>query len=156
MVAALENRASTEQDSAVPLRYSAAWQTTEFSIADARTAVRTLLVQAGHRPDGQPCQDAQLVVSELVTNALRHAPGPGSLLLEVSAGADLLEIVVRDGSPNPPRPQAADARRIGGHGLLLVTRLCNQLHTRTLTSGKQIIARLHLGKAAADDPTVKS
>ncbi|GAA4076027.1 MULTISPECIES: ATP-binding protein [Streptomyces] len=159
MVAALENRASIEQDSAVPLRYSTAWQTTEFSIADARTAVRMLLLQAGHRPDAQPCLDAQLVVSELVTNALRHAPGPGSLALEVSPAADLLEITVRDGSPNPPRPQALDAGRIGGHGLLLVIRLCEQLHTRTLASGKQIIARLSLGSAAAatdgddDDPT---
>ncbi|MFE4860741.1 ATP-binding protein [Streptomyces sp. NPDC056670] len=139
----------------MPLRFSAAWETTEFSIADARTAVRTLLVQAGYRPDEQHCLDAQLVVSELVTNALRHAPGSGSLALEVNEGADLLEITVRDGSPNPPRPQVPDAARIGGHGLLLVTRVCAQLHTRPLTSGKQVIACLRLGglgSAPDEDP----
>ena len=63
---------------AAPLRYSAAWDTADASIADARTAVRTLLARAGHDPRHRPSQDAQLVVSELVTNALRHAPGPGA------------------------------------------------------------------------------
>lgn len=64
-----------------PLRYSAVWDWPEGRIADARHAVRTLLARAGHHPDHRPSQDAQLVVSELVTNAVRHAPGPGALLL---------------------------------------------------------------------------
>ncbi|MET7651918.1 MULTISPECIES: ATP-binding protein [unclassified Streptomyces] len=147
MVTPLKNRASDEREPAA-LRFSAAWETTDASIADARAAVRALLAHAGHHPDHRPSQDAQLVVSELVTNALRHAPGPGGLALEVTPDAALLRITVRDSSPRPPELRAPDARRIGGHGLLLVTRLCDQLHTIALERGKQIVAHLRLRRLA--------
>ncbi|MFJ1808244.1 MULTISPECIES: ATP-binding protein [unclassified Streptomyces] len=147
MVTPLKNRASDEQEPAA-LRFSAAWETTDASIADARAAVRALLADVGHHPDHRPSQDAQLVVSELVTNALRHAPGPGGLALEVTPDAALLRITVRDSSPRPPELRAPDARRIGGHGLLLVTRLCDHLHTIALERGKQIVAHLRLRRPA--------
>lgn len=98
----------------------------------------------GHHPDDRPSQDAQLVVTELVANALRHAPGPGDLALEVTPDAALLHITVRDSSPRPLELRAHDARRVGGHGLYLVTRLCDQLHTIALETGKQIVAQLRL------------
>ncbi|MDX2546421.1 ATP-binding protein [Streptomyces sp. WI04-05B] len=142
-----KNRASDEREPAV-LRYSAAWDTTDASIADARAAVRALLADAGHPPDHRPSQDAQLVVSELVTNALRHAPGPGGLALEVTPDAALLRITVRDNSPRPPELRAHDVRSVGGHGLQLVTRLCEQLHTIALDTGKQIVAQLRLRSSA--------
>ena len=148
MVTPLGHRASDEQKAAACLRYSATWDTSDASIADARAAVRTLLAQAGHDPDQRPSQDAQLVVSELVTNALRHAPGPGSLALEVAPDAALLRIAVRDTSSRPPELRAHDARRVGGHGLLLVARLCDQLQTVALKTGKQVVAHLHLRKPA--------
>ncbi|WP_405961787.1 ATP-binding protein [Streptomyces sp. NBC_00024] len=148
MVTPLKNRASDEQEPAAPLRYTAAWDTADASIAEARAAVRTLLVQAGHHPDHRPSQDAQLVVSELVANALRHAPGPGGLALEVTPDAALLRIAVSDSSPRPPEVRAHDARRVGGHGLYLVSRLCDQLQTVALETGKQIVAYLHLRKPA--------
>lgn len=148
MVTPLRNRATGTEDSTASLRHSAAWDTTEMSIADARAAVRTLLARAGHEPDGRPAQDAQLVVSELVTNALRHAPGPGHLTLEVLPDASLLRVTVRDSCPAPPAPQSPNPLRIGGHGLILVTRLCERLHTVPLDDGKQIVADLRLGEAA--------
>ncbi|GAQ59753.1 ATP-binding protein [Streptomyces scabiei] len=144
MVTPLEDRASEEEGPATPLRYSAAWDTADASIAGARSAVRALLARAGHDPRHRPSQDAQLVVSELVTNALRHAPGPGALALEVTPDAGLLRIAVRDSSPRPPEPRAHDARRVGGHGLYLVARLCDHLQTVALQSGKQIVAHLRL------------
>ncbi|MFH8798226.1 ATP-binding protein [Streptomyces sp. NPDC017936] len=128
----------------MPLQYSAAWDTTHTSIADARRAVRTLLARAGHRPDRRPSQDAQLVVSELVTNAIRHAPGPGGLLLELTPDATLLRVTVRDSSPRPPRVRASDPGRPRGHGLRLVMGLCEQLQHITLTTGKQVVAQLRL------------
>ncbi|MGY1495221.1 ATP-binding protein [Streptomyces sp. QTS52] len=143
MVIPRKTRASDEQEPTA-LRYSAAWDTTDASVADARAAVRTLLADAGHNPDHRPSQDAQLVVSELVTNALRHAPGPGGLALEVTPDAALLRITVRDSSPRPPELPAYDIRRVGGHGLQLVTRLCDQLTTIGLETGKQIVAHLRL------------
>ncbi|WP_329282108.1 ATP-binding protein [Streptomyces sp. NBC_01451] len=143
MVIPRKTRASEEREPTA-LRYSAVWDTTDASIADARAAVRTLLADAGHQPQHRPSQDAQLVVSELVTNALRHAPGPGGLALEVTPDAALLRITVRDSSRRPPVLRAHDVRRVGGHGLHLVTRLCDQLHTIGLETGKQIVAHLRL------------
>jgi anti-sigma regulatory factor (Ser/Thr protein kinase) len=110
--------------------------------------VRTLLARAGHHPDQQSNQDAQLVVSELVTNALRYAPGPGALLLELSADAARLTIAVRDGSSDQPLLREPDPRRAGGHGLHLVTRLCEQVRTVPSGEGKRIVAELLLDSGA--------
>ncbi|MGW2961367.1 ATP-binding protein [Streptomyces sp. NPDC001220] len=148
MVTSLKYRASDEREPAAPLRYSAAWDTTDTSIADARAAVRVLLARVGHHPRHRPSQDAQLVVSELVTNAVRHAPGPVGLALEVSPDAALLRITVSDTSPRPPVLRAPDAGRVGGHGLYLVTRLCGRLHTVARDTGKQVVAHLRLRRPA--------
>lgn len=143
MVTPLDNRASDERDPAAPLRYSTAWHTAT-SLAEARAAVRSLLTRVGYDPDHRPVQDAQLIVSELVSNAMRHAPGPGHLDLEVTPDAALLRITVGDTSPRPPELRTHDGRRVGGHGLRLVTRLCDRLHTVALDTGKQIAAHLPL------------
>ncbi|MFE3638542.1 ATP-binding protein [Streptomyces sp. NPDC059168] len=150
MVIPLRNQAPDGREPAGPLRYSTVWNEEQPPIADARQAVRTLLARAGHAPEHRACQDAQLVVSELVTNAHRHAPGPGGLELEVVGDAALLRITVRDGSPLRPELQEHDVRRVGGHGLRLVTRLCAQLHTVALEGGKQVVAHLHLLGPAPD------
>lgn len=132
-----------DRQSPPPLRYSIAWESTEVSIAGIRDAVRALLDEAD--TDLSSRQEAQLVVTELVTNALRHAPGPGSLALSVQPSARLLEITVCDSSTAPLRPQKPDAGRIGGHGLLLVSRLCSKVGTIVNESGKQTVAYLQLG-----------
>ncbi|WP_333778601.1 ATP-binding protein [Streptomyces sp. IBSBF 3136] len=149
MVIPLRNQAKDEHREAAALRYSAVWDTQGPSLADTRQAVRTLLSRAGHPPDQQPSQDAQIVVSELVTNALRHAPGPGELLLELTGNPALLRITVRDTSRTPPRPAARTPDRIGGHGLHLIARLCDRLHTVLGDQGKHVIAELRLHKAPA-------
>ncbi len=60
---------------------------------------------AGRRPVARERVDlARLVVSELVTNAVRHAPGPCRLLLELFE--DALEISVFDGLEASPVPGA--------------------------------------------------
>jgi anti-sigma regulatory factor (Ser/Thr protein kinase) len=64
---------------------------------------------------------AQLVVSELVTNSLRH--GRGEIGLRVAAGAGGLRIEVRDGNPTPARLRLADETDECGRGLLLVAAL---------------------------------
>ncbi|MFE6176047.1 ATP-binding protein [Streptomyces sp. NPDC056464] len=149
MVTPLKNQASDEQDLAAPLRYSSSWDTPDASIAEARAAVRAPLAQADHHPDEGYGQDAQLVVSELVTNALRHAPGPGRLALEVTSDAAVLRITVSDTSPRPPELRTPDARRVGGHGLRLVTRPCDRLHAIALDTGKQVVAHLYLRRPAS-------
>jgi anti-sigma regulatory factor (Ser/Thr protein kinase) len=84
--------------------------------------------------------DALLVVSELVTNAVRHAPGPCTLALDLRDG--LLEIAVSDTSTRPPQPQHFEPRRIGQHGLEIVLALCARVDTSTTEHGKTVRAHL--------------
>ncbi|MCS0604357.1 ATP-binding protein [Streptomyces sp. LP11] len=134
----------------MPLRHSTVWDAEHTPVTEARQAVRALLARAGHPPSHPTSQDAQIVVSELVANAYRHAPGPGALLLEVVPDAALLRISVSDSSPDPPEPRAHDAGRIGGHGLHLVSRLCAQLNTVVSATGKKVVAHLRLHGTPAD------
>ncbi|KOG76940.1 ATP-binding protein, partial [Streptomyces rimosus subsp. rimosus] len=83
-----------------------------------------------------------LVVSELVTNALRHAGGTWTL--ELTAHPHGIEVAVHDPSPQPPRPRTPDLNgRTGGFGWPLVTRLA---HTTAITprpsGGKTVSALL--------------
>ena len=61
---------------------------------------------------------ACLVVSELVTNGLRHAVTDMDLTLARHGG--ILRLALRDRSDAPLRPQAPDLHSVGGRGLALV------------------------------------
>ncbi|MFF6806107.1 ATP-binding protein [Streptomyces sp. NPDC012616] len=60
----------------------------------------------------------QLVVSELVTNVRKYAPGPALMRLRVTGA--MVEVVVRDSDRTVPTVEAADPGRIGRHGLEIV------------------------------------
>ncbi|MFF9373048.1 ATP-binding protein [Streptomyces griseoluteus] len=83
-------------------------------------------------------ETAQLIVSELVTNALRHAPGPALLRLSVLDGT--LRIEVRDGSPVAPAVRAPDPARVGQHGLEIVTALARSVSVEAAGTGKSVTA----------------
>ncbi|MFB7864599.1 ATP-binding protein [Streptomyces sp. NPDC056069] len=85
---------------------------------------------------------AKLVVSELVTNARRHAPGPCRLLLELRR--DALEISVFDGAAAAPVPRGHDPRRIGQHGVEIVVAVCESVTVEPHAAGKRVLARLSL------------
>ncbi|MGW0917103.1 ATP-binding protein [Streptomyces sp. NPDC002784] len=119
-------------------------------VAEARDAARAFLaeVQAVH---GIPVSDramgmVQLVVSELVTNAQKYAPGPCLLDLEISDGA--VEVSVWDTDPTLPVAQSPDAGRVGQHGLEIVIGVCRSFEMRREPVGKRIMAAVVL----ADDP----
>ncbi|MFJ3224860.1 ATP-binding protein [Streptomyces sp. NPDC086783] len=84
----------------------------------------------------------QLVVSELVTNACRYAPGPCRLDLRVVDGS--VEITVWDGDPTLPTPRGPDPARIGQHGLEIVLAVCQEYDVRPGLSGKRTTALLAL------------
>jgi anti-sigma regulatory factor (Ser/Thr protein kinase) len=68
--------------------------------------------------------DATVVVSELVTNAVLHAGGDGALRLEISADQNgTLRIAISDGSSLEPTMQELTDDAEGGRGLQIVQRL---------------------------------
>lgn len=128
---------------------SAAFEGSE-EIAEARALARSFLadVQAVH---GLPVSAramgmVQLVVSELVTNARKYAPGPCLLTLEVSDGA--VEVTVWDSEPVLPIAKAADPDRVGQHGFEIVMAVCRSIEVHREPVGKRIKAVVVL----ADDP----
>ncbi|MEQ4725869.1 SpoIIE family protein phosphatase [Nonomuraea sp. B19D2] len=77
----------------------------------------------------------ELVVSELVTNAIRYARGP----IEVRLLRDSTLICeVSDGSSTSPRMRRATSTDEGGRGLFLVAQLTSRWGTRYTANGKVI------------------
>ncbi|MFF4587130.1 ATP-binding protein [Streptomyces sp. NPDC001388] len=82
---------------------------------------------------------AALLVSELVTNALRHATGPiGVRLIRPAGLEDVLLVEVSDPLPVPPRERAARLEDESGRGLQLVASSSRRWGTRPGESGKTV------------------
>ncbi|MEV4864084.1 ATP-binding SpoIIE family protein phosphatase [Streptomyces ossamyceticus] len=79
----------------------------------------------------------ELIVSELVTNAIRHATGPVQLRL-LRDRALICEVF--DGSGTSPRLRRARTEDEGGRGLFLVAQLTERWGTRYTPDGKIIWA----------------
>ncbi|GAA2956542.1 hypothetical protein GCM10010478_65420 [Streptomyces erythrogriseus] len=77
----------------------------------------------------------ELIVSELVTNAIRHASGPVSLRL-IRDRALICEVA--DGTGTSPRPRHARTTDEGGRGLMIVAQLAHRWGTRHTATGKII------------------
>ncbi|MGA5503946.1 ATP-binding protein [Streptomyces umbrinus] len=132
-----------------PVSASAAFEGSA-EIAAARGMTRDFLqsLQAVH---GLPVSKramgiVQLVVSELVTNARKYAPGPCLLTLEVSEGT--VEVTVWDSSTTLPTILAPDPGRVGQHGLEIVMAVCRSFEMHREPVGKRIRTAVVL----ADDP----
>ncbi|MGV9587704.1 ATP-binding protein [Streptomyces tendae] len=89
---------------------------------------------------------AALLVSELVTNALRHATGPIGVRLVVDpAGAPgVLLVEVSDPLPDPPRERVARPDDEDGRGLQLVASAARRWGTRPGEAGKTVWFELAL------------
>ncbi|MHB2024730.1 MAG: SpoIIE family protein phosphatase, partial [Mycobacteriales bacterium] len=114
-------------------------------IADARRATRAAVTEA----DLAPCaDDAELVVSELVTNALLYGLPPVFVRLTANGGSLLIE--VSDGSREPPVPPEASSpgnEWMTGRGLALVAAVASAWGVRPQGDGKTVWARLSAGPA---------
>ncbi|MGQ4431346.1 MULTISPECIES: ATP-binding protein [unclassified Streptomyces] len=85
---------------------------------------------------------AQLVVSELVTNARKYAPGPIRVDLLVEEGT--LVVSVWDSDPVLPMARPADSGRVGQHGLEIVMAIARDFQACTETVGKRVTVWLPL------------
>ncbi|MFD5098764.1 ATP-binding protein [Streptomyces albidochromogenes] len=128
-----------------------AYDGTSAAIGDARRFVAKFLAQvrAERRPEisAQVTGVAELVVSELVTNACKYAPGP--CVVNVELAGPVVEITVWDSDPVLPQARAAEPSRVGGHGLEIVSALCEGFEAQREPIGKQVKARVPV--APADD-----
>ena len=80
----------------------------------------------------------ELLVSELVTNAIRHAQPPIQLRMILDT---TLSCEVSDASITAPHHRRADRYDEGGRGLMLVARLAARWGTRYTPTGKTIWAQ---------------
>ncbi|GLW68316.1 hypothetical protein Kpho02_06150 [Kitasatospora phosalacinea] len=84
----------------------------------------------------------ELVVSELITNAVRYGRPPIGFRLIRDGGVLICE--VSDGSSTAPHLRRARTEDEGGRGLLLVAQLCRNWGTRHTPRGKTIWAEQEL------------
>jgi anti-anti-sigma regulatory factor len=92
---------------------------------------------------------AQLVASELVTNAVVHVGTPIDLTLRLVAPQ--LHIAVRDGGPNMPRmAEIIDETSESGRGLLLVDALASRWGSFVPHVGKIVWATVRVASASWD------
>ncbi|MEV7423463.1 MULTISPECIES: ATP-binding protein [unclassified Streptomyces] len=118
----MESRVSVP---ARPLPYEGVWRftapTADVSVPRARHAVRDLLRRQRVPVRDVVVQGVLLIVSELVTNAVRHAAllSP-EVSVEVAIGAEWIRVSVEDNHPYRPTALETDHAQTGGRGLLLV------------------------------------
>jgi anti-sigma regulatory factor (Ser/Thr protein kinase) len=94
-------------------------QRTPAAPREARARVRKLEARLG--PDRT--EDAALLVSELVTNAVKYGPENGEIRLIIDEVEPRIRVTVHDTGAGPlpeMRPVERPAHQGGGHGLQLV------------------------------------
>ncbi|WP_328469637.1 ATP-binding protein [Actinoplanes sp. NBC_00393] len=101
--------------------------------ATARRAVTAVLAGWGFR-DEDWLDSAAVVVSELVTNAVRH--GGGCVALHVEAHDERVTVSVADGSSVVPRRRDPDG--VGGRGIALIEALSTGWTVQNHEGGKRV------------------
>ncbi|MFH8694481.1 PAS domain S-box protein [Streptomyces chartreusis] len=81
-----------------------------------------------------PADDARLLVSEILTNAVQHAEGP--LVLRLRRTATELAVEISDLSPHLPQPRLAAQDDESGRGLILVDAVADSWGVRPDERGK--------------------
>jgi anti-sigma regulatory factor (Ser/Thr protein kinase) len=131
----------------VEIRASVVLGAVPQSAATARTFITDICnaAQLGEHV----CATAALLVSELVTNAIRY--GGSRAVLEATAPGGLLRVAVRDDNPDLPvvgRHPSLTAE--GGRGLLLVATLADDWGVESVDGGKAVWFELALEQGPDD------
>lgn len=110
----------------------------------ARTA--RVLVAAALKGWGllQLADDAELVVAELVSNAVTHASGPGMRVSVVRVTGQRIRVSVIDPDRTLPQARPFDVERERGRGLLLVEAISCRWGVQLLRGGKAVWAELEV------------
>jgi anti-sigma regulatory factor (Ser/Thr protein kinase) len=100
-------------------------QRTVQAPSEARQRVREFAGRLGP----ERTEDAVLLISELVTNAVKYGPEHGEIRLIVGAAEDRMRFTVHDTGAGPlpaMRPMDRLPHQGGGHGLRLVDRVSDR------------------------------
>ncbi|MET9698740.1 ATP-binding protein [Streptomyces sp. NPDC006529] len=107
----------------------------EHSVRHMRRILRMLL---GRWELASLSEAAELALTELVANVVRHVPGRGCAVV-ILLRPQGLRVEVADGSPSPPRPDPGpDPLADGGRGLLLVEAVTDRWGAEVGASGKTV------------------
>ncbi|MBK7722069.1 MAG: ATP-binding protein [Austwickia sp.] len=90
-------------------------------------------------------EEAEMVVSELVANAVRHAKplSDGCVRIRWKVKAGAVEVEVSDGGgPTVPRPQPQSVWAVGGRGLRIVRSLAHEWGVQDDRNGRTVWAAL--------------
>lgn len=109
------------------------------SVRLSRYATRAVLTawQLAHLDEA-----ASLLVSELVTNAVRHARGIDVVTVNLHAGRTWLRIEVQDTDRHWPQPRIPGRHDESGFGFILVDALASNWGVREIETGKAVWAEL--------------
>ena len=105
-----------------------------FGVPMARAFVSELLGQWDL--DG-PVPAAELLVSELVANAVQHVPGPCAL--ELTCHADVLRVAVSDSGPGMPDLRVMTPSSERGRGLHIVSAFATTWGVDQLPGGRKLV-----------------
>jgi GAF domain-containing protein/anti-sigma regulatory factor (Ser/Thr protein kinase) len=120
------------------------------AVPKARHWVAAALAESGL---GGVVADAELAVSELVTNALLHGAPPVSVHVDVREGS--VRVEVADGSRHAPVRAIARQDAMTGRGLSLVAALARDWGVEQRPHGKAVWAELSATAPTADEPDVE-
>lgn len=113
------------------------------AVPAARAWLREFLLT--HDVGGAVVDDAILIASELVTNALRH--GVGGVVLRVAIPSEReIQLAVIDAGDGTPSVQPADPSRVGGLGLRIVEELAMDWGVSKFPGGTTVWATLELNR----------
>ncbi|MFJ6835075.1 SpoIIE family protein phosphatase [Streptomyces sp. NPDC091209] len=128
-------------------------QVEEWEVPDDPAAVPRIRAEATRRLEswglGEAVFTTELILSELVTNAIRYGGSPISLRL--LRDGDSLICEVADGTSTSPHLRRAAFTDEGGRGLFLVAQMSRRWGTRYTDRGKIIWAEQSLDAGAAGD-----
>ena len=120
------------------------------AVRRARQLLRAALEDAG-RHGGASAALAELLVSEVATNAVRYGGG-SPFEVAVDVGPDEVRVVVRDASTEVPRPRRAGPLEEGGRGVHLLGMLATAWGWDVGRGGKSVWFALAL-TCAGDRPS---
>ncbi|MET7935798.1 ATP-binding protein [Streptomyces sp. NPDC005322] len=118
--------------------------------ASVPRARRLALIQVAAWTLHELADEAELLVSELVTNALRHAVGPIRLTLSLCSADRAFRCEVSDEDPGLPRVRRVCDDDEGGRGLHLMEGLSRCWGSTRSAAGKVVWFELHTRRSALE------